>query len=283
MLNYIDRTVLFNLFKYTVYCLLALNVVLFFQEEWLATRQTFSQGMTLGQIIEGFAATIDTAAWVLLLLLFELETYVLDDKFLKKKSVEWTSWILGGICYLFILYAFYGYCLKTYGLYQLTATDIVDACALLANGASDISWSIIETLDEYPALTVDNCQSLATNTPIFQLRDEAIIGTMEQWQDIHYLAWIDIINAGNWLILVLLLELDVWLKLEEKKSTRYAAISRTLKILIYCTLFCCAAYWGFLGDFLDFWDAFLWLVAFFFIEMNLFKWNDHQLSNKDTP
>jgi hypothetical protein len=41
--------------------------------------------------------------------------------------------------------------------------------------------------------------------------------------------------------------------------------------LLYTILFAAATYWGFLGDFLDFWDAFMWLVAFFFIEMNLFK------------
>ena len=31
-------------------------------------------------------------------------------------------------------------------------------------------------------------------------------------------------------------------------------------------------YWGILGDFLDFWDAFMWLVAFVFIELNIFQW-----------
>jgi hypothetical protein len=33
-----------------------------------------------------------------------------------------------------------------------------------------------------------------------------------------------------------------------------------------------AVYWGFEGEFLDFWDAALWLFAFFFIEMNVFEW-----------
>ena len=33
-----------------------------------------------------------------------------------------------------------------------------------------------------------------------------------------------------------------------------------------------AIYWGFRGDFVDFWDAFLWLVAFVFIELNVFEW-----------
>ena len=34
-----------------------------------------------------------------------------------------------------------------------------------------------------------------------------------------------------------------------------------------------AAYRGVKGDFLDFWDAFLWLVAFIFIEMNVSQWH----------
>ena len=65
---------LFTVFKYAVYALLTINVYFFFQEEFLATQHTFSQGLVLGEIISGFAATIDTSAWLLLLLLFELET-----------------------------------------------------------------------------------------------------------------------------------------------------------------------------------------------------------------
>jgi hypothetical protein len=41
---------------------------------------------------------------------------------------------------------------------------------------------------------------------------------------------------------------------------------------IYATLLYAAIYWGIKGDFVDFWDAFLWLVAFVFIELNVFEW-----------
>jgi hypothetical protein len=37
-----------------------------------------------------------------------------------------------------------------------------------------------------------------------------------------------------------------------------------------------AIYWGFDGDFVDFWDAFLWLVAFFFIELNVVEWRHEE-------
>ena len=31
------------------------------------------------------------------------------------------------------------------------------------------------------------------------------------------------------------------------------------------------------GDFVDFWDAFLWLVAFAFIELNVLEWHQEAL------
>jgi hypothetical protein len=88
--NLLAPQLIFKAFKYTVYAVLTLNIALFFQEELLATKQTFSQGINLVDIIQGFAATIDTAAWVLLLLLFELETSVLADDTLRKTNVKVT-------------------------------------------------------------------------------------------------------------------------------------------------------------------------------------------------
>ena len=42
--------------------------------------------------------------------------------------------------------------------------------------------------------------------------------------------------------------------------------------MLYAVLFLAAVYWGVAGDFIDFWDAFLWLFAFIFIELNVFEW-----------
>ena len=54
-------------------------------------------------------------------------------------------------------------------------------------------------------------------------------------------------------------------------------ISNGIKFVLYSTLFLAAVYWGFKGNFVDFWDAFLWLVAFFFIEMNVVEWRQEML------
>ena len=64
----------FQVFKCLIYVLLTANIFFFYQEESLAVKSTFSQGISITDIIQGFAATLDTAAWVMLLFLFELNT-----------------------------------------------------------------------------------------------------------------------------------------------------------------------------------------------------------------
>ena len=56
--------------------------------------------------------------------------------------------------------------------------------------------------------------------------------------------------------------------------------SNIIKFVLYSMLFVAAVYWGFKGDFVDFWDAFLWLVAFFFIEMNVVEWRKEDRENE---
>ena len=76
----INGKVLYQAFKYSIYALLTINVFIFFGEEVLATRLEYPDGVALGDMHKAYAATIDTAAWVILLLMFELETWVLEDR-----------------------------------------------------------------------------------------------------------------------------------------------------------------------------------------------------------
>ena len=52
---------------------------MFFQEDLAASAETFGDTVTWRNVVEAYSATIDTLAWVVLLLLFELETAVIDD------------------------------------------------------------------------------------------------------------------------------------------------------------------------------------------------------------
>ena len=257
---------IFKAFKYTVYALLSVNIALFFQEEMLATEQTFSQGINLVDIIQGFAATIDTAAWVLLLLLFELETSVLSDDTLRKTKVKVAFIALRVFSYGFIGYAFYGYFSKMLLTYNISPVAVDDLCALVGQG-----YASIVTLDEYPLLDAQSCAVLADQA-LFQLNGQQVLGSASDWVSIQWLAWVDVINSATWVAVVIILEVDVWLQLRGRLQGSIVSASKIIKLFLYSILFAAAAYWGLLGDFLDFWDAFMWLVAFVFIEMNLFQW-----------
>ena len=255
----------FQRFKYAVYGLLTINVFLFLQEDFSAGQSTFGDGLTLETAIEVFAATIDTAAWVVLLFLFELETYVIaDDKI--KGLLKWSLHGVRAVCYIFILYAFYGYGAKAIIMYSFVPFTVDDVCAL-----ANSTFTIVELLDEYPLLTTENCGALV-GADLFKLPNQDFIASREGLDLAISLAWTDIINAGTWILVVILLEIDVMLQLRDTFTGGALLMSKLAKVALYGTLFGAAVYWWYYGNFLDFWDAFLWLVAFVFIELNLFEW-----------
>ncbi|WP_226665881.1 hypothetical protein [Microbulbifer aggregans] len=260
----VTRYGLFRLFKYAVYCLLAYNVYAFFLENHAAAATVFADGVSLSKIIEAYNDTIDTLAWVLLLLVFELETWVLSDERLKG-ATKWLLNAISAVCYLFIVYSFYGYVSEMVSLTHLLPVT-ASACDLANSG-----WSMVLEQDDYTALTAANCGSLA-DSQLLRLADTQVVGDAAVWREIQWLAWVDVINAGAWLLVVAILAFDVWLQLRHELSDAIMRYSQVVKGLLYFALLLCAVYWGINGSFLDFWDAFLWLVAFFFIELNLFEW-----------
>ncbi len=269
----LDRGQLFRLFKYTVYTLLAINIYLFFAEEWAASAHRFANGIAPADVIEGFAASIDTAAWVVLLLMFELETYVLDDRRITPR-VKWTLHGLRFVCYVFIVYAFYGYLAKL--LFLFGAAPLLpspgDLCAL-AGG----DWAYAIDFDEYTVITAANCGTFTAADSFIQFPGMSAVVDADGYRDIVRLAWVDVINSGVWLLVVLVLEIDVRLQERQRLVGRALRLSNLSKYVLYSILFLAAIYWGIKGDFVDFWDAFLWLVAFVFIELNVFEWRQETL------
>ena len=76
-------------------------------------------------------------------------------------------------------------------------------------------------------------------------------------------------NAAALLGVVIVLEIHVRLESVRRFGGLAFRVSYATKALLYSILLLAAIYWGIAGDFVDFWDAFLWLVAFVFIEMNV--------------
>ena len=258
---------LFQFFKYLVYMLLAYNILLWFQEDLAASAETFGDTVTWQNVVEAYSATIDTAAWVLLLLLFELETSVIPDDKLKG-GLKWLITGTVAICYILITWAFYGYLVKYGVITNVVPFEIGDVCKLAGT-----EWNYVADLDDYPPIDSTSCLALQGQA-LFQVSGLEILGTISSLKSAVGLAIVDIINAGTWLVIVLLLQIEVWLQLKNLLTDRLMKIAKISKGFLYAALFVCAIYWGINGTFLDFWDAFLWLVAFIFIELNIFQWHE---------
>ena len=268
-----DRGRIYQLFKYAVYAFLTANIFIFFSAEWAASAHRFGSEVALSDIVEGFAATIDTAAWVVLLLMFELETCVLDDR----RVTPRTTWLLHGlraVSYGFIVYAFTGYVRK---LIFISGSEPMvgagDLCALV-----DGTWTYATGLDEFTILTQLNCDKLSSATSFFRLPDMPAVVDQSGLTEITRLAWVDVINAAVWLMIVLVLEVDVRLQEHGRFEGLLLRISNASKFALYGTLLLAALYWTFRGDFVDSWDACLWLIAFVFIELNVFDWRHEALA-----
>ena len=265
----INSSRLFQLFKYVVYALLAFNTYLFWSQEVLAAAVQFPNGVATSDLIDAYAATIDTAAWVILLLMFELETYVLEDDHYTR-AVTWSLHGVRVLCYIFIVYAFYGYIVNLAFIYQATPlAGISNICSLVSDG-----WSYATNLDEYVQLTAANCGSFSDAGAFLRFEGIPAVVDATVLKDIKNLARVDVINAAVWLFVVLVLEIDVWLQERNRFEGAALWISNASKFVLYSALLLAAIYWGIKGDFVDFWDAFLWLVAFIFIELNVFEWRE---------
>lgn len=268
----ISRGTVYQVFKYAVYLFLAMNVYWFFAEEHSAAQLQFVDGVGLGDLIEAYAATIDTLAWVVLLLMFELETYILEDRHFTR-PVALALHGLRAICYGFIVYAFYGYVVNLIFLDgTMPLPEVVDLCMLV-----DGQWAYATNLDEYVAITAANCETFSAASSFLRLEGMQAVVDQPGLDSLRGLAWIDVINSGVWLLVVLVLEIDVRLQERGRLEGTALRVSTFLKFILYSTLLFAAVYWGVEGDFLDFWDAFLWLVAFVFIELNVFEWRAEEL------
>lgn len=266
---------IFRFFKYLIYALLTYNAVLFFGEDVLASAETFGDNITWRNVIEAYSATFDTAAWIVLLLLFELETAVLPD-YVLKGGLKWVLKGLAALAYFFIIYSFYGYCVKYGVVTNVVPFNIADVCSLVG---TDFTW--VAGLDDYLPLDQTVCTAM-NGQPLLQIAGTEIIGTTAALQEATRLAIVDVVNASDWLVIVFLLEVEVYLQLKDRLTDRMMNALKYVKGFLYAILFICAAYWGVKGSFLDFWDAFLWLLAFVFIELNIFQWHSETEEERNT-
>ncbi len=263
---------LYLFFKYTVYLLLFLNIFYWLQEDYVASSHTYRDGISWQQVGNAFAQAMDSFAWFILLMIFELETAVISDKKLTGKLKCFLN-TLAGICYIFILFAFVGYATKFLMAFAFQALPYSDSCAALSN-----YHSYVIELDDYAELTTLNCTELIA--PLFGNIEASLIATANSLYELKWLASAEALNAGAWVLVVLLLWIDVFIQLKGIIHGPLYRINMACKAVLYVSLVVICIYLAFEAPFMEFWDAFLWVVAFFFIELNIFKWAEEIQDNK---
>ncbi|MDD2699304.1 MAG: hypothetical protein PHF17_10920 [Arcobacteraceae bacterium] len=92
---------------------------------------------------------------------------------------------------------------------------------------------------------------------------------------------LDFYNAIIWFIVVMILEYELFSK--KLFSRRKETFLNILKFLLYFSLFVIAILWQMDGEWLDFYDAALWIICFFFIELNIVQYKDYLERKNEVP
>lgn len=263
----IKTSTLYQLLKYSIYVIILYNVVHFTLEDLASAGHRFRNGVGLSEFYDAFPQAIDSLSWFILLLMLELETWVIEDE-QHKGFLRWSINGVAAVCYFFIVLAFMGYFKKLTFVLAFEPVDIADACTAVGT-----YLSYMVELDQFSSLTAETCSAVGSG-PFHANTGESILSASKPYNEGILLGYTEVTNAATWMMVVLVLWIDVFLQLRGELTDRLYRINAYLKAVLYLILVAAAVIWGIYGNFMDFWDAFIWIVAFFFIEMNLLQWHE---------
>lgn len=253
--------------KLVVYALLLVNFALYIVDDMRAASYTMRNGGSILDWTSSFATTIDESAWFVLLLLFELETYVLSDEVQNRPGVMKLVHGIRLACYVFLVHSIYAFGLTYHNMLHVgAAAGISDLCQLIG---PDISF--LRNL-EYTELTTANCPSLSTDTQFFFVEPVLVVTDSSGLAQAKTLGLVDIMEVIVWMLILFTIEAMV--RLQDRNITRGTLVNviKASKLVLYASLWCMAAYWVALGHYYFAWDEALWIVGFFAIEMNISEW-----------
>ena len=256
--------------KWLVYTLVIINFGFYIRNDLVIAGHTLYSGSSLLEISRAFATTIDESAWIILLLLFELETYLLSDDPLSRAK----TLLMQGIrlvCYVSLAHTLYAYGVYLAEIYAaLPVEGVTNLCQLIGKDLSYASNLV------YSKINSSNCASLSSanqffyvDPPTFFIVEDAAGLAIEK-----QLAWIDIFEAIIWLLILLSIEVAVWL---QDRNIGQGLIFKTLSITKWCLyslLWAAAGYWIYRGHYMFAWDEFVWIAGFVAIEMNIVEWRN---------
>lgn len=160
-----------------------------------------------------------------------------------------------------------------YAIYALLAANVYlfFRHTTFHEGLDCVGWVLLLAVFEWETRTEKSTPSSRAGK-IILLAGQALAYALIFYAWGNYYAhaqWLDFINASLWLGVVAMITADVYSK--RGKQWRGRWLHHAVKFLFYAGLIAIAIVWGMQGDILNFYDAFLWIVCFFAIELNLLK------------
>lgn len=260
--------------KWSVYALLLINFGHYIAEDWNRAVHTLGPDAGLVDWAGAFTTSIDEAGWFLLLFMFELETYILEDE-------AWTAWVarlihgVRAVCYLMLAHTVYAFFIAAMSLQAVVAVDgVVDLCEL-----RDRDISYVYNL-HYTDITAESCGELSSADRFYWLEANTVVSDAAGLALETRLAWVDLAEAMIWLLIVLAIEVVV--RLQNQNVTRGTLIraAKRSQIVLYLLLVAIAVYWATLSHWLYVWDEFVWIAGFAAIEMNISEWRQDILDEE---
>lgn len=165
-----------------------------------------------------------------------------------------------------------------WSVYGLLAADI--GLFVLTKGMAEvidqIGWVLLIVTFEYETTSLD--QDYAGRWEKFGLIAVQVLAygliLDATWQYIVLAQWLDVVNAVTWLLVCAVLAYDVYYpggygRLEWR-------IRNGIKVTLYAVLVGCVAAWGLEQDWVNAWDALLWLLCFAVVELNIFRFETEE-------
>jgi len=262
--------------KWTVYILLIINFGYYIYEDWNRAIHTLRAGASFLDWAGEFAASIDELGWFMLLAMFELETYVLEDE-------AWTGWVartvhaVRVVCYTMIAHTIYAYLVV---IVSLQPTIPIEGVASLCDMVDD-NVSYVYNL-RYNEVNGDTCAGLSDAAEFFWLADDPIVTDEAGLNLERNLAWADLIEAAIWLVIVLIIEAVVRLQGRGVTGGPVVTVLNRTQIILYAILIGIGVYWATLSHWLYFWDELVWIGGFAAIEMNISEWRSEIMDEAET-
>ena len=260
--------------KWVVYASLIVNFVFYMIEDVTNAAHTLHAGSTFLDWTGAFATTIDESAWFLLLAMFEIETYVVEDEDL----TGWIATTLHGVrllCYALLAHTIYAYLTAVIDLRPTVAVE--DAASLCDLSGADVSF--VYNI-EYTEVNEQSCGTLSEDSQFYWVADEPVVTDASGLALERRLAKVDLTEAILWLLAILCIEIVVRLQGRGVSGGRTITLANRATFVMYAGIIAAGVYWASLSHWLYLWDEIVWILGFVAIEFNLSEWRDEMLEEQ---